>query len=133
MTFYANCKGQEKAPGCGLYVGCLAYADDITLLSPTVLGMQRMLSTCDVYGKTYNLVFNCKKSAAITFMKNRYVKPFDPKFTLGSIVLSCHETVTHLGVILDSCCHDTADVEQGKEILWCGKFNGCEAGWFLYV
>ena len=96
----------------GVYVGCLAYADDICLLSPTVLGMQKMLNTCDVYGKSHNLVFNYKKSAAITFVKNRFTKFFDPEFTLGGNILSCHKTVTHLGVVSDRCCRDASDIES---------------------
>ena len=40
--------------GCGskvtnAYVGCLAYADDILLLSPTVIYLQRMINICKTY------------------------------------------------------------------------------------
>ena len=32
-----------------LYLGCLTYADDITLVSPSIAGLQRMLDMCTVY------------------------------------------------------------------------------------
>ena len=31
---------------CQMFVGCLLYADDIILLSPTVGGLQAMLDKC---------------------------------------------------------------------------------------
>ena len=39
-------KSGEGARLHGLFVGCLVYADDITLLSPTVSGLQNMLDIC---------------------------------------------------------------------------------------
>ena len=52
-----------------IFLGCLAYADDVTLVSPTVRGMQRMLDICNEYARDHVLVFNNKKSVAITFGK----------------------------------------------------------------
>ena len=38
--------------GCGakvdnVYAGCLTYADDIVLVSPTVISLQRMIDICE--------------------------------------------------------------------------------------
>ena len=55
----------EAGVGCHMghmFVGALAYADDIVLISPTVHGMRSMLNTCDEYAKDFDVVFNGSKS-----------------------------------------------------------------------
>ena len=42
-------KSGDGARVCGVHTGALAYADDITLVSPTVSGLQRMLNICGSY------------------------------------------------------------------------------------
>jgi len=51
--------------GCtiaGEYVGCLFFADDIMLISASIVQMQLMLHTCELYGKEFCIAFNAKKS-----------------------------------------------------------------------
>ena len=46
--------------GCriaGHFVGALSYADDITLLSPSLQGLQHMVNMCAEYGKEYHVTF----------------------------------------------------------------------------
>ena len=43
---------QESGIGChmgGRYAGVLAYADDITLISPNMTGLRKMSSICEQY------------------------------------------------------------------------------------
>jgi len=50
--------------GCyisSVFIGCIVYADDIILLSPTVAGMQCMLDVCTEYGHVLDIVCNAKK------------------------------------------------------------------------
>ena len=54
-----------KRPGVGCflkdsYVKALSYADDITLLSPSIRGLNEMLYICCEYAE-YNIIFNTKK------------------------------------------------------------------------
>ena len=54
--------------GCCLndvYVGCTMYADDILLLSASVVCLQSMLDRCCEYGKLHDIVFNCKKTVCM--------------------------------------------------------------------
>ena len=46
-------------------MGILGYADDVTLLSPSIEGLNRMLSICEEVGKEYFRKFNSKKSMCI--------------------------------------------------------------------
>ena len=45
------------------YVGCLVYADDIILISASLIKLQRMMDICFHSGETLDIVFNAKKSS----------------------------------------------------------------------
>ena len=56
--------------GChiaGVYAGALSYADDITLLCPSVWGLNKMLKICNKYRLENNIIFNIKKTVCIKF------------------------------------------------------------------
>jgi len=42
-----------------MYVGCIMYADDIILLSPSMQGLQDMLNVCYSVSTKLSLQFNC--------------------------------------------------------------------------
>ena len=47
--------------GChmgGMYTGCLAYADDLILISASVVKLQKMLDICSTYGTNLDIKFN---------------------------------------------------------------------------
>ena len=50
-------------------MGALAYADDLTLLCPSLHGLRSMLSTCESFGKEFDVKFNPKKSECILFQR----------------------------------------------------------------
>ena len=50
--------------GCHInntFVGALCYADDVALLSPSIRGLNDMISLCEVFAKHLDITFNCKK------------------------------------------------------------------------
>jgi len=51
--------------GCyivGNFVGAIVYADDIVLISPTPLGMRKLMFSCDSYANEFDIIFNASKS-----------------------------------------------------------------------
>jgi len=61
--------------GCHLgymFVGALAYADDIVLISPTMHGVRLMLRMCDEYASDFDVVFNASKSKCLV-NRHKYV------------------------------------------------------------
>ena len=59
--------GRLRSSGFGCFIGevflgALAYADDIVLLAPTHRAMRKMLALCDRFADECNVVFNAKKS-----------------------------------------------------------------------
>ena len=61
---------QESGFGChmgGHYACALAYADDITLISPSMTGLRKMSSICEQYASEYDILFNGSKSKLLFF------------------------------------------------------------------
>ena len=59
---------ESSGIGCKFYdnyVGCLVYADDIILLSPSQYGMQTLLNICSNFAIKFDLKYNVKKSFAM--------------------------------------------------------------------
>ena len=51
----------EAGVGCyigNIFVGALAYDDDIVLLAPTAKAIRVMLGICDHYALEYSILFN---------------------------------------------------------------------------
>ena len=54
------------------FVGAIAYADDIVLISPTPFGMRKLLSICDLYASHYDIVFNAEKSKFLVILPSKW-------------------------------------------------------------
>ena len=76
------------------------------LLSPSVLGLQRMLNVCGEYAEDHSLLFNEKKSTSIVFAKHKRVAITNPELCLRGSILPYKESIIHLGTIFD---HDGTD------------------------
>jgi len=50
-------------------VGCIAYADDIVLLSPSLSSLSSMLRICEQFSEEFNISFNVKKSKLLVYGK----------------------------------------------------------------
>lgn len=69
-----------KHSGFGCYfgktfLGCIMYADDLLLLSPSINGLQSMLDVCSLYGSVYNITFNALKTVVMSIGHNITHKP----------------------------------------------------------
>ena len=92
---------KQLGVGCyisSLFLGCILYADDILLLSPSVIGLQTILDKCSEIAKSLSLEFSaeklhciitCKKSASDVSLMN----------LCGNPVEWC-ESIKYLGVHL---------------------------------
>ncbi len=51
--------------GCHMgsyFVGCLTYADDLTLIAPSRKALQTMIGICEGYAADYDVIFSVPKS-----------------------------------------------------------------------
>ena len=79
----------------------LAYADDITLISPNMTGLRKMSSICEQYASEYDILFNRSKSKLL-FFKGRCCNVS----TLGIVVcgqlVEMSDKAVHLGHTITS-------------------------------
>ena len=85
----------------GHYAGALAYADHITLISPSMTGLRKMSSFSEQYASEYDILFNGCKSKLLLF-KCRCCNVS----TLGIVVcdqlVEMSDTALHLGHTITS-------------------------------
>ena len=102
--------------GCWIgtsYTGALAFADDLSLLAPTLGAMQAMLTIYDEFALEYNVIFNATKKKCLCF-GDRFVsgcdKNFIPNFVIAGTRIECVDQWPHLGYVIDSSRMDDVDI-----------------------
>ena len=64
----------QSSVGCywgNIFVGVLAYADDVTLLAPSLSPLRKLLAMCEKSGCVLRLTFNPDKTQCIRFSGER--------------------------------------------------------------
>ena len=106
----------DARSGCFIGHQCInhvMYADDICLLAPSALGLQKLLEKCYGFSQNNDIIFNSLKSVYVVFRPKRY-KLFCPPVYLHREKLSrIHET-KYLECFLSDDQSD--DVEISKQI-----------------
>ena len=108
-----------------VYVGALAYADDIVLLAPPANAMRHMLKICDIYASDYSIVFNASNSKCIFVQSCRDIASFfGPKseFFIDGNLIEYVKQWSHLGHIVTDSLKDAADIASRRNSL-CGQIN----------
>jgi hypothetical protein len=87
--------------GCGCYVnvafaGAIAYADDLVLLSASLMGLQKLLDVCAEVAAMYDITFNVDKSVA-GFVGDK-LSTCAPLLELQGRLLSWVNVVKYLGI-----------------------------------
>ena len=83
------------------YLGVFGYADDLTLLCPSLTGLKEMLNTCEAYAKDYNILLNAKKSKLMYFGRNN-INTNNMMSMSNGTGIDFVEQRTHLGTIIYS-------------------------------
>jgi len=79
---------------CGMFLGCLLYADDIILLSPPVTGLQEMLDRCYEISCSASLQFNVHCNCLVI---GRTHKANISPMVLGGQAIQWCENIKYLG------------------------------------
>ena len=103
--------------GLGCHIGHksfsgLGYADDVTIITPSVRSLQLLLNICEDFGIEYNVLFNAKKTICMR-IGSEGIAP-KREVTLSGNVLKWHRKVKHLGNIVTSDLNDFEDIEFKK-------------------
>ena len=107
--------------GCyvgGVWMGACAYADDLLCLAPNRTVLQRMVTVCEEYGRSHNMVFSTdpvpaksKTKCMLICGKTKVAKYPDP-VVLDGQRLPWVETALHLGHTL----HQNGTMHQDAKI-----------------
>ena len=125
FSIYLNgllCELQCAGVGCcigNMFVGGLAYADDVALLAPTPDAMHKMLNICDKFAAEFSIVFNAKKSKYLVFQPKRrgIPVPSSPAFYIGGNAIEIVDKWPHLGHIITCEYNDEADISNRRNSL----------------
>jgi hypothetical protein len=101
---------------CDQYYGCLLYADDLILLSPSVAGLQDMLNICQDTVASLALNFNTMKCHCIAFGKNSALK-IDP-MNIGSSQIDWCRNIKYLGVYIVAGKRLSFDIDPVKRAFY---------------
>lgn len=127
FNLYINgliCKLRSEMLGCYLgcdYVGCLLFADDILLMSASLLQLQCMLNVCDMYGTCWDLKFNAKKCHVMQMSSD--TNALLPDMSLGNDNIAWVNEMKYLGLQLQSRKGSLVNVDHN-----CRKFFGAAYG-----
>ena len=95
-------KLKHSGYGChvdNIFMGAVSYADDITLLSPSLHGLNRMLEICAKFADNFDITFNSKKTLCIKFGESLNGKKCAK---LNGKIIKWVDHIKHLGNFLDS-------------------------------
>ena len=107
----------ENGSGCWVgkhYFGALGYADDLTLLSPSVTGLREMLKICEGFADEYSVKYNAEKTVCVLFSKRVVHKP---AVKLCGKELDWVQSVKHLGNYLDQNMSESTEIRKKKHDL----------------
>jgi len=116
--------------GCHIgqqFTGAICYADDLTILSPSLRGLQNMLNVCEEFANEYHVKFNAKKTVCIRFSKMSLQG--DLPVYLSGEKLSWSNKVKHLGNMLSYNLDDEFDIQLKRGYFYgsvntlCAKFK----------
>ena len=119
--------------GCFIEDTCfnhLYYADDLCLLAPSAIALQRLLNVCSVYGIEHDIKYNSAKSACLIF-KPHYYKLCSPRVYLDNEVIAYVSTINYLGITLDTKLQDNEEMlKQVRKLyiranVFLRKFTAC--------
>ena len=120
--------------GCvttNMIINHLMYADDIVLISPSSIGLIKLIETCEKFGEENDIKFNTTKSAILSFLPEDKKKLRTPTFHLNNEQIPTVNNFKYLGHILTTNMSDDQDIgrqrkkiyAQGNSIL--RKFHMC--------
>ena len=94
------------------FFGVLCYADDVTLLAPTVNALQNLLDTCQHFGHEYDVSYNPGKSLCLQI--GGLARQTRPSVTLNDSDIPWTDSAKYLGNIINSQNNDSTDIKYKR-------------------
>ena len=107
---------KSEGIGCHIgqeYYGSLGYADDLSLLCPSLKGLQQMLDICSEFGKEYDMKYNPVKTECIRFGRRNLDTDFS--ITLNAQRLKWVKEIKHLGNYIMYNLDETLEISKKSQ------------------
>ena len=87
------------------------FADDICESSPSISGLQCLLSICGDYAAVHEITFNYNKIVGALFCPNTYKQPAPSNVFLNGVRVQFLNQVKYLGVWINASLKDDDDIQ----------------------
>ncbi len=107
---------EKSGNGCRIglhYYGALSSADDLTMLCPSLHGLQIMMDICSEYGVEFGVKYNPTKSVNMHFSLSRHGPP-ERELLLAGESVKWVSHVKHLGNIIRSDLKECDDIARKR-------------------
>jgi hypothetical protein len=120
--------------GCKLgnvYINHIFYADDIILMAPSPAALQKLISTCEEFGKAYDIQYNVTKTVCMSFLTKTLKDFIVPSMMLYNCALKQVNDFKYLGVFISSDKSDIHDLQRQLRYIYAKgnmlvrKFSKC--------
>ena len=110
---------ESNGVGCHIgnhFVGCIGYADDLTLLAPSGKALQTMIKVCEDYADDFDILFNGSKSQLLVF-RGISCGISDCTVVVNNTCIDSSENAIHLGHYV-SCVDKSSMVRNCVNKFW---------------
>ena len=122
--------------GTGCYIGerivnHLMYADDLVVIAPSGVGLQRLLDVCGGFGLSHDVKYNASKSYVMCCRSRLLRDVRIPDFSIGGVPIAKVSVVKYLGHFITDDLTDDKDIARQNRVLFCQgnmilrKFHMC--------
>ena len=95
------------------------FADDVCVFCPSVRWLQRSLDVCQAYAESHGIIFNCSKTACMTFKAKSAKSTATPVLKLGGQYVNYVDQCKYLGILLDTELTDDKDIQRQLRYIYC--------------
>jgi hypothetical protein len=116
-------KLESSGTGCHVgaeFVGAVGYADDLTLMAPSLSSLKSLVNMCEQYAREFDIQFNGSKSQLMCF-KGRGCSTNSNSICVNGVKLNYVSNATHLGHEID--VSDKGGIIDGARKQFCKQFN----------
>ena len=109
----------------------LMYADDMTVMAPSVKGLQNLINICTNYAEEHETVFNSSKTVCLCISAKSYKPKHLPTVYLNKAHLKYVSSFKYLGFVISEDFNDSTDVKKQNRSLYTkanmllAKFSHC--------
>ena len=124
----------KSKAGChvnGTCVNHFVYADDCVILAPSPHALQKLLTICDDFAHSHEILYNVKKTVCMSILPKCLSKIYVPKLYLNGMVLNFVTNEKYLGVFISNDLYDDSDIQRQTRSIYARgnslvrKFRNC--------